>query len=116
MKEITLEQLARETATLVDAAQSERVVIIKNGIPAAVLVGIENKDDEDWQLQLSPEFWRMIEARRQEPTVRLEDIKEELLRDDGDGSRNSPGCPEALGCESGGQHGVNRICPRRFAN
>ncbi len=83
MKEITMEQLARETATLVDAAQSERVVIIKNGIPAAVLVGIENKDDEDWQLQLSPEFWRMIEARRQEPTVRLEDIKAELLRDDG---------------------------------
>ena len=30
----------------------------------------------------SPEFWRMIEERRREPTVPLEDIKAELFADE----------------------------------
>jgi hypothetical protein len=38
-----------------------------------------NKDEEDFHLEASPAFWRIIEERRREPTVALEDIKEELL-------------------------------------
>jgi prevent-host-death family protein len=82
MKEITLEQLSRETSALLDAAQHERLVVTRNGKPLAVVVGIENKDEEDLRLEASPEFWRMIEERRREPTVPWEDVKAELLADE----------------------------------
>jgi prevent-host-death family protein len=82
MKEVSVEQLTSRASELLDAAQAERVVITKNGKPCAVMFGIENKDEEDWDLQLSPEFWQMIEERRRQPTVPLEKVKAELLADD----------------------------------
>ncbi len=82
MKEITLEQLSRETSALLDVAQHERLVVTRNGKPLAVVVGIENKDEEDLRLEASPEFWRMIEERRREPTVPFDEIKAELLADE----------------------------------
>jgi hypothetical protein len=45
-------------------------------------MGTENKDKEDLALEASPSFWRMIEERRREPTVPLEDIKAELFADE----------------------------------
>jgi antitoxin (DNA-binding transcriptional repressor) of toxin-antitoxin stability system len=66
----------------VEVAQQERVVVTRDGKPVAVLVGLENKDDEDLFYETSQEFWEMIRERRRRPTVRLKDIKEELLRDD----------------------------------
>jgi prevent-host-death family protein len=82
MKEVTLEELSRETSALLDAAQRERLVVTRNGKPLAVVVGIENKDEEDLRLEASPAFWRMIEERRREPTVSLGEIKAELMVDD----------------------------------
>jgi prevent-host-death family protein len=79
MKEITIEQLERNAYALIDAAQSERLLVTQNGKPLALLVGIENKDQEDLALESSPAFWRMIEERRKEPTVALSAIKEKLL-------------------------------------
>jgi len=79
MKEITIEQLPPEMNSWLDAAQQERILVTRNGEPVAVLVGLENKDKEDWQLESSPDFWRIIQERRQEPTVPLENLKAELL-------------------------------------
>jgi hypothetical protein len=45
--------------------------VTKDGKPFAVIVGIEHKDREDLQLEESPEFWKMIEERRQRPTISL---------------------------------------------
>jgi antitoxin HicB len=78
MKEIKLENVDRDLDTLATAAQRERVLITRAGKPVAVIVGIENKDAEDLQLQQSPEFWHMIEERRRRPTIPLERLKEEL--------------------------------------
>ncbi len=47
-----------------------------------LIVGIENKDEEDVQLESSPEFWEMIEERRREAGVRLEDVERHLLEDE----------------------------------
>ena len=38
--------------------------------------------EEDFRLEASPEFWRMIEERRREPTIPLEDLKAELFADE----------------------------------
>lgn len=79
MKRVTLEQLPPEIATLLVACQQERVLVTRDGKPYALLVGIENKDEEDLQLEFSPEFWRMIEERRQDNTsVPLDEFMREL--------------------------------------
>jgi hypothetical protein len=46
MKEITVEQLASQPVDWLQAAQQDRLVITKDGKPAAVMVGIENQDEE----------------------------------------------------------------------
>lgn len=52
-----------------DDAQNERVVITRGGRPVAVLIGVEDLDEEQLALCRSAEFWEMISARRQEPTM-----------------------------------------------
>ena len=82
MKEMTLERFAEDVRGAMEAAQLERILITREGLPFAVVIGIANKDEEDFRLEASPEFWRMIEERRQGPTVPLEDIEAELFADE----------------------------------
>jgi antitoxin (DNA-binding transcriptional repressor) of toxin-antitoxin stability system len=79
MKETTLERFVQDVHELLEEAQRERILVTRDGTPFAVVVGIAAKDDEDLRLEISPEFWRMIEERRRDPTVRLEDVEAELL-------------------------------------
>ena len=79
MKRVALEQLPQDVADLIKSAQMQRVVITRNGQPYALLVGIENKDEEDLELEFSPEFWRMIEeSRRSTVSIPLKDVMAEL--------------------------------------
>jgi hypothetical protein len=39
---------------------------------------LENIDPEEWNLQLSPEFWQLIRDRRQRPTILLSVVEAEL--------------------------------------
>ena len=50
-------------------AQSDRVVITRGGNPVALVVGVEGLDAEQADLGASAEFWKLIAARRQEPTL-----------------------------------------------
>lgn len=81
MKETTLEQFALDPRRYMEAAQHERVLVTQNGKPLALVVGIEDKDEEQLRLQESPEFWRMVEERRQRPTARLKDREADLFSD-----------------------------------
>jgi prevent-host-death family protein len=64
MKTISNLEVQENVDAVLDCAQSERVVVTRNGKPSAVIVGLESYDDEDLQLASSPEFWRMIQERR----------------------------------------------------
>jgi prevent-host-death family protein len=79
MKETILEQFARDPHAYLEAAQHERVLVTHQGKPLAVVIGVENKDEEDFDLEASPDFWRMIEERRRRPTVALKDVEAELF-------------------------------------
>jgi len=46
----------------------------------AVLVGVEGEEWETVVLQTSAPFWRMIEKRRKEPTISLEEMKDRLAK------------------------------------
>jgi PHD/YefM family antitoxin component YafN of YafNO toxin-antitoxin module len=50
-------------------AQSDRVVIMRDGNPVAIVVGVEGLDAEQTELGASDAFWKLIAARRQEPTL-----------------------------------------------
>jgi antitoxin (DNA-binding transcriptional repressor) of toxin-antitoxin stability system len=50
-------------------AQSDRVVITRGGNPVALVVGVQGLDEEQTQLGASDEFWKLIAARRNEPTL-----------------------------------------------
>jgi hypothetical protein len=77
MDAIALEQLPPDVAELFENAQRRRVVVTRNGVPFALIVGVANKDDEDLQLEFDPEFWRMIQERRRETNyVTLEEFKD----------------------------------------
>ena len=81
MREATLEQFSKAPQTFLEQAQFERVLVTRDGAPLALLVGLENKDEEDWRLETSPDFWQMVEERRGRPTVPLGDAERELFSD-----------------------------------
>lgn len=86
MKETTLDNLIQDPRAVVAAAKADRILITDQGRPLAMLVGYQNKDQEDLDYESSAEFWQMIEERRKDPrVVRLQDVMDELLeKDDSD--------------------------------
>jgi hypothetical protein len=80
VKEVSIENITQDIKGFLHAAQSERLLVTQEGKHLAVLVGVENKDQEDWDLENSPDFWRMIEERRRQPALPWNDVKASLLR------------------------------------
>jgi antitoxin (DNA-binding transcriptional repressor) of toxin-antitoxin stability system len=89
MKEMTLDKFVKDPMGTVEAAQQERIVVTREGEPLAVVVGLQFKDAEDLAYEASPEFWAMIRETRKRPTVRLDDVRGELLRDDADNGKQA---------------------------
>ena len=78
MKTVNVRNLQKKIAECVDLAQKERVVVTRNGRPAAILIGVEGQDWEDVVYQTSPAFWKMIEERRKEKTSPLAEARKRL--------------------------------------
>lgn len=75
MKSVSVRDLQRAIKKCVDASQEERVVITRNGKPAALMIGVEGQDWESIALQTSPAFWRLIEKRRKEKSLPLSEVR-----------------------------------------
>ena len=75
MKAISVRNLQQHVRDCVSASQKDRVVITRHGIPAALIIGVEGSDWETLALQTNPSFWRIIEQRRKEKTISLEEMK-----------------------------------------
>ena len=73
MKTVVLEQATLDTC--VREAQGDRVVVTRNGVPVALVVGVEGLDAEQVQLASSDEFWRMIVERRRQKTLSRADLE-----------------------------------------
>lgn len=78
MKTIAVRELQKKIKPCLDEAQEDRVVITRRGKPAAVLIGVEGEDWETVILETDPTFWRMIQARRRQPTITVEELKARL--------------------------------------
>lgn len=78
MKTISVRDLQKNIKDVVDTAQRDRVVVTRRGAPAAVLLGVEGKDWETVILETSPAFWDLIEARRKEPTLSVDELQRRM--------------------------------------
>jgi prevent-host-death family protein len=81
MKTIAASDLKSDVNAALGLAQKERVLITRAGKPCAVIIGIENYDDEDFQLAQSHEFWRLIESRRREgKSIPFTEVEARIMR------------------------------------
>ena len=78
MKTVTVRDLQKQIKACLDEAQQDRVVITRRGKPAAVLIGVEGEDWETVTLQSDPTFWRLIQKRRKQSTISIEELKARL--------------------------------------
>jgi prevent-host-death family protein len=79
MKTISNHEAQVDLDAVLDSAQSERIVVTRNGKPSAVILGLDSYDDEDLQLASSAEFWQLIQERRGEgSSISLSALKARL--------------------------------------
>ncbi len=78
MKTISVRDFQKKIRESVNAAQKDRVVLTRNGKPAALLIGVKGQDWESVVLQTSAPFWKIIEKRRKEKTVPLREIRKRM--------------------------------------
>jgi hypothetical protein len=62
----------------VSDAQREPVVLMSDGRPMAVVVGVAGMDEEQLELGSSHKFWRLIAARRKEPTMTRAELEKAI--------------------------------------
>ncbi len=80
MKTVTVRDLQKTVKACLDEAQGDRVVITRRGKPAAVLIGVEGEDWETVVLETDPTFWQLVQKRRKQPTISLDELEARLKR------------------------------------
>lgn len=78
MKAISVRDLQKKIRESVDAAQKDRVVVTRNGKPAALLIGVEGQDWESVVIQTSGPFWELIKKRRKEKTISIKEMRKRV--------------------------------------
>ncbi len=78
MKTVVLEK--SDLGACVEKAQRERIVVLRNRKPVALIVGVEGFDREQLELGSSDHFWRLIESRRKEKTISRDEIERRVKR------------------------------------
>ena len=76
MKTISVRDLQKHIRDCVSASQRDRVVVTRQGVPTAVIIGVEGSDWEALVLQTNPSFWQMIEQRRKDKTVSVHELRQ----------------------------------------
>ena len=75
MKTISVRELQQHVRDCVKASQKNRVVVTRHGAPTALIIGVEGSDWETLALQTNPSFWRLVEDRRKDKTVSLDEMR-----------------------------------------
>jgi hypothetical protein len=70
-----------DKASLVECvteAQQNRVLVMRDGKPVALIVGVEGLDEEQLQLGSSSRFWELIRERRAEGALSRAELEQKL--------------------------------------
>jgi antitoxin (DNA-binding transcriptional repressor) of toxin-antitoxin stability system len=76
MTKIDLKQTDLDSA--IRDAQHDRLIITRDGKPVALIVGVEGMDEEQLELGSSDKFWRLIEERRAQKTIRRVELEHRI--------------------------------------
>ena len=76
MKAVDIQQTNLDAC--VSDAQSERIIVTRDGNPVALVVGVQGLDEEQVQLGSSDEFWELIAQRRKEKTLSRAALQEKI--------------------------------------
>ena len=82
VKEIPLSEIKDDLSRYLREAETQEIVITRNGKPAGVLIGFKSEEDWfDYRLEHDPRFLRRVEEARNSLRagrgVRLEDVETE---------------------------------------
>jgi prevent-host-death family protein len=80
VKRVSLSEIKDDLSRFLHQAETEEIVITRNGKPAGVLIGFASEDDWfDYRLENDPRFRRRIEQARQSLRegrgVRIENVE-----------------------------------------
>ena len=78
MKTISVRDLQKKIRESMEESQKDRLVVTRNGKPAALLIGVEGQDWESVVRQTSASFWKLVEKRRKEKTISLAEMKKRM--------------------------------------
>lgn len=76
MKTVDIDQFNIEAC--VAEAQGGGVLVMRNGAPAALVLGVEGMDQEQVEMGLSNRFWKLIAQRREEPTLSRGELEKRI--------------------------------------
>jgi hypothetical protein len=79
MKTMQMENVTLDTC--VAEAQADRVILTRNGAPVALIVGVEDLDQDQVELSGSDGFWRLIAERRKQGTLSRAELERRLSDD-----------------------------------
>jgi prevent-host-death family protein len=82
MKEVPLSEIKDDLSRFLKEAETEDIIITRQGKPAGVSIGFESEDDWfEYRLEHDPRFLRRVERARDSLRagrgMRLEDIEED---------------------------------------
>ena len=77
MKQVTLEDAAKNLDALLREAEQQVIVIVREGRPVGVLSAWPDLDEESLATATSAGFWRMIESRRKGKAIPWEQAKQD---------------------------------------
>ena len=80
MKTLGIEQATLDAC--VREAQRDRVLVTRDGLPVALVVGIEGLDEEQVELGGSDEFWQLIAERRKQKTITRSELEQKAGKGD----------------------------------
>lgn len=75
MRSISVRELQQSIRECVEDSQKDRIVITQHGQPSAVIIGVKGMDWESVVLETNSRFWKMIRARRRQPTMSLAEAR-----------------------------------------
>jgi prevent-host-death family protein len=80
VKRVPLSEIKDDFSRFLNEAETEKIVITRNGKPAGVLIGFASEDDWlDYQIENDPRFLRRIEqarsSLREGRGVRIDDLE-----------------------------------------
>lgn len=78
MKTLNMFEARNHFSQTLKEAKKDLVIVTLRGKPVAAIQGITEDDMEDFLLERSPKFWKMIETARRCKAVSLEAVKRKL--------------------------------------